>query len=402
MHTDVHTTRPARERVIDMEKIEDILERLPTIGREGFAPGTADAMKRLGRRFESFRQQLPPLELEEAIAVFALHLNEEEGVSGQTVEQYLCLLQRELEVGGTEVSELSWKRIKRVMRKRATETVRANPLTLEEIERLIRSRRLSMAESGFIACVWLSGQRPGDLIRQSRSDCFLLRREGALEAALWMRGGTKNQSLEEQGTPRVARFRIPRRWEPFVEATFRSSRFMSVNLSQIRKELSELPIRTQHPKLRERYTLYSIRRGALQHLAAAGLSLEEIRSLTRHRQVGALAAYIGGYLNPQSIEGARVSQALWEKVSVPEEFAVVTEAIEERLGDRGPAAEAVEGEEEAEDFSWLEREENLGTPEKTEDAETAESMTTPVKRALRYLMSPIGNWKEGRKLRTGQ
>lgn len=290
-------------------------------------------MERIGIRFHNFWSAVEEVnDINEVLAIFALHLHEEEGVSGQTVEQYLCNLHNELRIQGYVMDEFRLGLLKKAMRRRSTETRRANPMTLSILETICQNSRLSLEERVFLQLIWLSLQRPGDLKNQLRKDSYLYSREADTMLAIWMRQGTKNTTREEHGTPRVIRMVIPKHWVAGFRALFAQKTeglFAKIRMLTMYDELKKIEPPLKHDKLRDKFTLYSVRRGAMQHLAAHHVSLADIRALSRHAQDASLRAYIGGLLDPQAIRGEEVSRNLSVPIHVPPEFANALLEIDE-------------------------------------------------------------------------
>eukprot|EP00760_Papus_ankaliazontas_P008741 PhM_4_TR13919/c0_g1_i2/m.40044 len=99
-------------------------------------------MLRIGRRYMSFRDALMRLHQFEdddaTLRCFSIQLLEHEDVSGQTLEQYLCLLDHELRLQGITFNPQNLSYLKRAMRRKATEVQRAPPLNLEALLHFLR------------------------------------------------------------------------------------------------------------------------------------------------------------------------------------------------------------------------------------------------------------------------
>ena len=308
-----------------------LMEKAETVFREKFSDLTQGMMRRLWWRYQNFITSLREyghLEEEEIyLAAFCVHLNEAECVKGQTIAQYLCHLQNEYKLRGIQLNFAKVETLKTAMAKRATPSIRANPMTLSEVRTLLQLPQLTDHEKAFVAIYWTSGQRPDDLIAQKVEETSLILQGEELQIAMWMTQHTKNVTDQERSSPRCVRILIPKEWRNLVETVLWNARarnelflFHSVELPRLDQVLRRLPVRIRHPLLKENHTLYSIRCGALQHLAAQGVNTGDIASLTRHASEGSLRAYIGSYLDPMSVRGLEISKKLGTNATVPPEY----------------------------------------------------------------------------------
>ena len=296
--------------------------------REKFAEGTRDIMRRIWRRYQSYvgrlRDYVHYLEEEIYLAAFAVHLNETEGLKGQTVAQYLCHLGNEYALRGSPLPLKKIEALKGAMHRRASPAIRACPMDLAGLKSFLAGPGLCDEEKTFLIIYWLSGQRPGDLINQKVCDIAMMENNHELQLSIWMYQMCKNTTTTERLSPRCVRMYVPAFWSDLVVNQIWRRReaneqqlFPGVKLHQIDQRLRKIPVVTRHPLLKEKHTLYSIRRGALQHLAAAGEDAVAIQQLTRHVSEASLRAYLGSFLDPRAIAGLEVSRKLGQYVAVP-------------------------------------------------------------------------------------
>jgi hypothetical protein len=151
------------------EDLETAMIRGNQILRERYAPATIDAMRRIHRRYLSFCEAAQVLGYEglnemDYVLSFIAHL-QSEGLPGQTLEPYLCLLQDELGLQGIRLDPVVIKQARASLRKTRIPACRANPLLLGQVKELIlTSPEVTTEERAFLVVYWLAGQRPGDLL----------------------------------------------------------------------------------------------------------------------------------------------------------------------------------------------------------------------------------------------
>jgi hypothetical protein len=379
-------------------------DRSEAILREGYAPGTIDAMRRHYGRYASFRSGIhralgPEVVEDRILSMFVVHLLEEEGVSGQTVEQYLCILEHELELRNFKISSGTWRYLKKAAARKSRRVVRCPPMTLQKLREALKAPGLCISERIFLILMWMTILRPSCLKNQRVEDvATLTERTETLRLALWITQGEKQTSMFERGTPRCVRIMVDGAWGRDIRNYVASARraqqhklFPDVNQTRLNDILKGIKTDQQGQGLKDHYTLYSLRRGAIQHLAASKLSTAEIASLTGHRRQQALEAYIGSFLRPQAIQGELSSQYLLREVHVPAE---VVEALE-----------VVQLDEESNGFiePTIEISEEPITEEKAPELPNQPKKTNLIPRALKGLLNPLGDGpSQGRRLRSNK
>ena len=235
-----------------------------------------------------------------------------------------CCLGNEYALRGSPLPLKKTEALKGAMHRRASPAIRACPMDLAGLKSFLAGPGLCDEEKTFLIIYWLSGQRPGDLINQKVCDIAMMENNHELQLSIWMYQMCKNTTTTERLSPRCVRMYVPAFWSDLVVKQIWRRReaneqqlFPGVKLHQIDQRLRKIPVVTRHPLLKEKHTLYSIRRGALQHLAAAGEDAVAIQQLTRHVSEASLRAYLGSFLDPRAIAGLEVSQKLGQYVAVP-------------------------------------------------------------------------------------
>ena len=324
--------RPARSFVITTEDFQLLAEEGNAIQLSRWDLSTRAEMNRLWKQYASFRQAAADMAFESEIAeeadvlsAYAAFRINVLGNKAQTLQSDVCLIIDVLRVKGIPFSEYAAKLLVRGLGKKRVPAIRANPLRLRQVETILQDTSLPLTVRGAAALIWLSGQRPFHL-QEFRIELMSFVGQ---ELWIWITDSKFFEDID-RSTLRCKRL-VLGSFEPVIRDLYRyqllrgeRTLIQRADLSILERYLRRLKVRIHHPLLRAGYTLYSLRRGSIQHLAASGVLPDQISSLTDHRSLRALAGYIGAYLDPKSIESARVSQALTVPVYVPEEFPTMT------------------------------------------------------------------------------
>ena len=153
-------------------------------------------------------------------------------------------------------------------------------------------------------------------MRQKVKDVAMSTINNELQVNLWMYQHCKNTNTQERLSPRCVRMFVPGFWRKLIENHVWNSRqnasenLFPIDLRRIDQQIRQIPVDNYHPLLKEHHTLYSIRRGSLQHLAASGISAREIQHLTRHVSESSLRAYLGSFLDPHAVAGLETTRML--------------------------------------------------------------------------------------------
>jgi integrase len=245
-----------------------------------------------------------------------------------TVSNYLWHLAKGVEYfrGERWDNNLIYIQIQRGLRSQYQPTTKAVPLRLRATLNLVRQGRLSLPARALVAALWLSAQRPGNLLALTRENIV----DDGTDLSVWFTTKRKGKNLVERLLPPVQiwtagpltdvvreHFSINRRRHLIFEES---------DHRELRAHLREIIVTEERPpvsavKWRAYYTPYSIKRGALQHLAAWGKDLAAISCLSLHHRLDTLAIYIGSFLNAKTTETRELTRMLMlEPPVVPCEF----------------------------------------------------------------------------------
>jgi hypothetical protein len=193
-------------------------------------------------------------------------------------------------------------------------------MRFNQVVALIRRRDLDVQARALAAMIWLTMKRPEHLRFPVGNVSF----KSSQEIVIWL-PDDKNMAQEEDWrckTIVMGPFR-----DILVESWWERRRdgkdaewFTKTGIGRLMKLLAEIPVKESHRLLRTKYTLFSLRRGAIQHCRAQGLVPEEIVVMSDHRSLGSLALYIGAFLSVECEKSAIISRALTQPAEVPSEY----------------------------------------------------------------------------------
>jgi integrase len=288
------------------------------------------------KKFEKFRETWPiqGSTENEILSAYVGFLEARQNQSSQeplkanTVSNYMWHLAKGLEYfRGTKLEEnLHYQQLQRGLRSQFTPTTKAIPLRWQAVRRIATESRLTLPARALTSALWLSAQRPGNVLDVKRRDVY----DDGKEIHVWY-------TTKRKGSTLIDRLLPPKHiWSPsplldvirhYLQVyTNRENLFMESDYRELRAYLKELTVVETAPpvnivKWRATYTPYSIKRGALQHLAAWGNDFEKISCLSLHRRLDTLAIYIGSFLNPKALETRELTKMLTlEPVVTPREF----------------------------------------------------------------------------------
>lgn len=323
----VETTSTGRVvRVVQRQVNQETLQSWLMLGeqsrRERWEAATYDQYEDVLLRFESLVEAAQKVgmrwDMGQQLCAFAGYMLARAGRGrnkAQTAEQALRNLVDALRFfRGIRVEGTVWEDLRRGLQKGFSPTVKANPLEMDQLVSL--GRRLPPREGAFVALMWMTTQRAANL-RLIRSVDSWLTKEGDEELLyLWLTQRIKNKTLDEQLRPRVQKLVLgvladPVRvwWGKVMEERIERP-FEGLNLDLITVALRDVPTRQNHPLLKKAYTLYSVRRGALQLAAMCGLPMDLIQTLSLHKRLSTLSIYVGSFLDPRVADSAQVSRVL--------------------------------------------------------------------------------------------
>jgi len=97
-----------------------------------------------------------------------------------------------------------------------------------------------------------------------------------------------------------------------LRQTSGSTLWTMADQAALERALKRLPVQQTHRLLRKEYTLYSLKRGALQQLGHLEKDWKKIQCLSLHAQLECLAVYIGAFLNVK-VQASKEMTALLSK-----------------------------------------------------------------------------------------
>jgi hypothetical protein len=307
---------------------EEHIERLLAGGRElewqVYKESSQYEIKRYWKMYVSFREmvseagKLNDVPEEEVVAAWAVS-QLERGLRGQTVQVGTVLVFDALRLNGVRVDEERRGRIVKALGRHRVPPIKANPLRWEQLVAYVGSGE-NLACRALAAVIWLTMKRPAHLVIPV-SNVFEIK-EGPERLLVIYLPDDKNMMMMEDWRVKKIALGV---FEKVVldHLTQRKVRggdnlwFTSEDTDRLYRSLTKLRVTQEHPYLRRHYTLFSLRRGSIQHAAHAGKVPTEIATLSDHRSLASLALYIGAFLDPKVQSGFEVSQATSRPTPTP-------------------------------------------------------------------------------------
>eukprot|EP00759_Apiculatamorpha_spiralis_P057863 PhF_6_TR8799/c0_g1_i2/m.13975 len=207
-----------------------------------------------------------------------------------------------------------------------TPTTKAIPMRLEDLKDIINKRALPPSVLALMAALWLSAQRPTNLLLVQRQDIQLV--DGDMH--VWFGRGMKNRSEVEKLMPPIqiwVKSELTDQVRLHYQTRVTGPLFHEKDVNTLRDYLRLIPVaehthKIEFIKWRSHYTPYSIKRGALQHLAAWGNTPAAISCLSFHKSMSTLAIYIGSFLSERTLETRNLTNMLVRQPPIqPQEWA---------------------------------------------------------------------------------
>lgn len=296
--------------------VERTLEKGKQLMLDRYEPATQLCQQYMLDRFLSYEQTVqyhrPGTSLTEMVTGFLSHVREQHHPDGQmikfnTLSNYLWLLQTALPVyDGRQIPQMALETIRRSLLKKHTPTVKANPLPFWQLLRLLEVKTLSTAQKALAVALWLSTQR-GSTILDILAAEINITSEIALGdpedvVTIFFLAKRKNKRLVERLDPICQQWTLGR-LAPWLLKHLHECNSLQLwnqtDASALEKAIRRLPVQQRHTLLKTEYTLYSIKRGALQQLGHLEPDWQKIQMLSLHAQLDSLAVYIGAFLNPR-------------------------------------------------------------------------------------------------------
>lgn len=186
-----------------------------------------------------------------------------------------------------------------------TPTTKALPLRFEQVTQIIRNKPIPLGPLALMVALWLSAQRPTNLLLLRVKDTQV--DKGNMY--VWLGRGMKNQTaVEKLMTP--VHIWVTSDLTGIIISHLQTKAksetlFTNADLRVLRNYLRTLdPSPMLHDiefvRTKGHYTPYSVKRGALQHLAAWGNDPAAIVCLSRHKRMSTLAIYIGSFMSKET------------------------------------------------------------------------------------------------------
>jgi len=272
------------------------------------------------RRFLCFEETLklidPDYTEADIVSAFMVHSRAHCATPNKwnTVSNLLWLLQSGLQLNtDRKLSPYLVETLQRSMRKKWTPTQKANPLSFAQFSGLLKGKSLSRAAKAYAVWQWLCTQRPGNSLEVETTNVFVENAEGGPIVTVFWLTKRKGKTAVELLLPKCQRLAVgdlgylP---EYIQERQGTEKLFDADTRDELEAVLKGIPVIYHHPLLRPHYTLYSLKRGALQQLAWVEPDQGKILALSLHARLEGLAVYIGSFLNPSTGESLRLSGLL--------------------------------------------------------------------------------------------
>eukprot|EP00759_Apiculatamorpha_spiralis_P005413 PhF_6_TR13256/c0_g1_i1/m.21017 len=315
-------TRKVRETKVEEGDFERWFQKGEAILFSRYVPQTREKMLDFVVKWEAFVSQCKDKSVDVLMTAWVGCL-EERATTGsgtnlpETVANYLWHWKQGLAYyRGMEVNLMLYDKLIRGLRSKFRPTTKAIPLKLAEVRYLVEQSPLGCQGRAMVAALWLSTQRCTNLM-SLRRESFLFDGEN-LTVILSER--RKGRTIQELKDPNVQIWTGPwvhiimkwitlRKKQP-MEYVF--DRYAQREVSDILKKMptSQKPFQHSAYRWRNVFTMYSIKRGALQHLAAHGLDLAQIACLSLHHRLDVLAIYVGSFLTQRTLATKELTHLL--------------------------------------------------------------------------------------------
>lgn len=311
-------------RPISEEKLYEYIAGGEEIRRGRWEASTYDQYEDILLRFESFGQAVKEhgvqLTIIGQMCAYAAYLRDVKEPGAQpvkynTVEQYLRQLVDALRfIRGIEVPSAAWHDLRKAVLRKFSPTIKANPLPFGQLQALVSM--LPLPEAAYVILLWITTQRGMNLAKQLTRDAILVTENNETVLVVWYTQGLKGDTVIDRLKPPCHKLslgiftNIIERWWDQKQSHRDGCLFDNVNADLVTRALRRLEVQNHHPLLRPQYTMYSLKRGALQQAAAHGIPLEKIQTLSLHKSLDTLSIYIGSFLNPAVTSSYEVSQVL--------------------------------------------------------------------------------------------
>lgn len=187
------------------------------------------------------------------------------------------------------------------LRRNFVPTIKANPLRFNQVRAISRDTMLDLELRALVVALWFSLQRPANELLVQLNDMIV---QDGLITVFYLQQ-RKGGELTERLLPECQQWDLGElsgpfeRWSALRRAAKAVRVFNANAVDRLNAYLRQLTPTEKHPLLRGHYTVYSVKRGAMQQLAWLDQSFERIQCLSLHRHLRAIAIYVGTFLNPK-------------------------------------------------------------------------------------------------------
>jgi len=308
--------------------------------RERYEPDTQERQGHAVRRFLCFEETLkainPNYTEADIVSAFMIHTRSHCARPNKwnSVSNLLWLLQSGLQMNrDRKLAPYLMETLHRAIRKKWTPTQKANPLSFAQLSALLKSRTLSRAAKAYAVWQWLCTQRPSNSLDVDTSNVVPGVVDGAVVVTVFWLTKRKGKTAVEQLLPKCQRLAVGSLGyltEYIQERQGMEKLWDPETRDELEEFLKKIPVTYHHPLLRPHYTLYSLKRGALQQLAWLEPDQGKILALSLHARLEGLAVYIGSFLHPTTGESLRLSNLLSQAppIPVPQEMLPAPKRIE--------------------------------------------------------------------------
>lgn len=346
----VETGKGVVVRGITTERVQDLMCRGREIMLQEYEPRTRNAQLRVLERWRSWsdtaKEAVPNATETDVLAGFVEYVRTEGAreIKYNSVSWNLSMLSAALPVYlGTELPAKAVRALHRGLAKNHLPNVRANPLSYRSLMGLLRSQHLGHGAKALASVLWLSTQRGDTVLDVMGAEIFLThsRARGDEEdvATVYFLARRKNKQVIERVDPICQQWVLGDLAEwivPYLKSHVgmweNTPLFTRSQATELERFLATMKVEQRHPYLKDHYTLYSLKRGALQQLGHLEDDWNRIQAISLHRRLAGLSCYIGAFLNPR----VRQSRDMTRLLSRAPATAVPPERVPIPRSQRGP------------------------------------------------------------------
>jgi integrase len=182
------------------------------------------------------------------------------------------------EIGIRLQGDPHWEQAMRTWRKHVTREIphQAAPIVKADIAKIARNPSIPPRIRAFIVLSWVTAQRTSTIRRVRQNEITINREAGTIRVLL-----TGSKTVLARGAYTILTKALPE-WLDLVEAN-------ATAVGKVSNKGIRIALRTEHPE----YECRSLRRGALQQLAAEGVPEPQLLEFSGHKSIASLRTYLG-------------------------------------------------------------------------------------------------------------